>query len=82
MLVQAGCIAFQLLAATDWESALSFAAMLGAWIVTFTISAPCHRFLQRNGKDPETITCLIRTNWLRTVCWITVFAAGFMRAVN
>jgi len=82
MLVQAGCIAFQLLAAADWESALSFAAMLGAWIVTFTMSAPCHRYLQRNGKDPETMSRLIHTNWLRTGCWIAVWVAGFMGVVN
>jgi hypothetical protein len=82
MLMQAGCIAMQLLDAADWGNLLSAAAMLGAWIVTFTISAPCHRRLQHRGKDPEIITRLIHTNWLRTGCWIVVFVAGFVRAIN
>ena len=81
MFVQAGCIAVQLLEAVDWGNILSAAAMLGAWIVTFTLSVPCHRKLQQEGKDPEVINRLIHTNWLRTVCWIIVFAAGFVRSV-
>jgi hypothetical protein len=52
--------------------------MLGAWIVTFTLSAPCHRRLQQEGKNPEIIDRLIHTNWLRTACWLTVFSAGFI----
>jgi len=82
MLVQAGCIAVQLLTAVDGWTVLSAAAVLGAWSVTFTVSAPCHRRLQCKGRDTETIDRLIRTNWLRTVCWITAFAAGFMSTGN
>ena len=80
MLLQAGCIVVQLLEVADWETMLSAAALLGAWIVTFTLSVPCHRKLEHEGKDPETIGRLIHTNWLRTGCWIIVFAAGFVRA--
>ena len=76
MLVQAGCIAMQLLEAADWGNILSATAALGAWIVTFTLSAPYHRKLQQNGKDPEIINRLIYTNRLRTACWIIVFATG------
>ena len=82
MLAQAGCIALQLFAVADGVNMLSATAMLGAWIVTFTLSAPCHRKLQQEGKDPEIITRLIHTNWLRTACWIIVFAAGFVRATG
>lgn len=64
----------------DGRNKLSASVALGAWIVTFTLSAPCHRKLQHNGKDPEIIARLIHTNWLRMVCWITVFSAGLMRA--
>ncbi len=79
MLVQAGCIAVQLFTVVDWANILSATATLGAWIVTFTVSAPCHRRLQHEGKTPEIITRLIYTNWLRTGCWIIVFAAGFVQ---
>ena len=76
MLVQAGCIVVQLLEVADWGNMLSAAAALGAWIVTFTLSAPYHRKLKQEGKDPEIINRLIHTNWLRAACWIIVFAAG------
>lgn len=79
MLVQAGCIAIQLLESLDGGNILSAAAVLGAWVATFTLSVPCHRKLEIQGKDPETIERLIRTNWLRTACWLIVFAAGFFR---
>jgi hypothetical protein len=82
MLVQAGCIAVQLLDVADWPNVLSAIAVLGAWIVTFTVSAPGHQKLQHKGKDPEIITRLIHTNWLRTVCWITVFVTGFIRVAS
>jgi hypothetical protein len=78
MFIQAGCIVLQLLTSMDWTIILSAAAVLGAWAVTFTISAPCHQKLQRTGKNSEIITLLIRTNWLRTVCWVIAFAAGFL----
>ena len=78
MLVQAGCIAIQLLDIAAWGNILSAAAMLGAWIVTFTLSAPYHRKLQQEGKDPDIINRLIHTNWLRTTCWLIVFAAGLI----
>jgi len=44
----------------------------GAWLITFFISAPCHRILQ-GGKDTAVIDRLIRTNWLRTVFWTAAF---------
>ena len=82
MLIQAGCIALLLLTVASWSHILSAAAVLGAWIVTFTLSVPCHRKLENQGKDPEIIARLIHTNWLRTGCWIIAFAAGFVRAAG
>jgi hypothetical protein len=76
MLIQAGCITVQLLADADWGNILSAVTALGAWIVTCTLSAPYHRTLQHKGKDTQIINRLIQTNWLRTGCWITVFAVG------
>ncbi|TWU26226.1 hypothetical protein Pla52o_00790 [Novipirellula galeiformis] len=52
-----------------------FAASLiaTAWIATFVLSVPCHHRLQRSGYDVATIRRLVKTNWLRTVAWTTVF---------
>lgn len=47
-------------------------AVLGAWLVTFFISAPCHRILQ-DGKNTAVINRLIRTNWWRTFFWTVAF---------
>ena len=47
-------------------------AVLGAWVVTFLISAPCHRKLQQ-GKDHKLIGRLVKTNWWRTILWSGAF---------
>ena len=47
-------------------------AVLGAWAITFLISAPCHRILQE-GKDTLVIDRLVRTNWWRTLLWTVSF---------
>jgi hypothetical protein len=38
------------------------------WIVTFGAIAPLHSRIVR-GYDEHAIRVLIRTNWVRTVCW-------------
>lgn len=48
------------------------AAIAGAWIVTFTLSVPCHQKLQHSGYRIDTINRLVSTNWLRTLCWSLV----------
>lgn len=47
----------------------------GAWVITFLISAPCHRVLQQ-GKESAVINRLIRTNWIRTILWSLVFVTS------
>ena len=51
---------------------LKLIGVLSAWLITFFISAPCHRQLQR-GKNLEVIDRLIRTNWWRSFLWSFVF---------
>lgn len=47
-------------------------SVLGTWLITFLVSAPCHRKLQV-GKDHQVIDRLIRTNWWRTLLWSITF---------
>jgi hypothetical protein len=47
-------------------------AVLGAWGITFLVSAPCHRILQE-GKKTQMIDRLVRTNWWRTLLWTVSF---------
>ena len=51
---------------------LKLIGVLSAWLITFFISAPCHRQLQW-GKNLEVIDRLIRTNWWRSILWSFVF---------
>jgi hypothetical protein len=39
-----------------------------AWVVTFTLSVPCHKKLSEK-KDTYQIKRLIASNWLRTAAW-------------
>ena len=50
-------------------------AVLGAWAITFLISASCHRNLQE-GKVTLVIERLVRTNWWRTVLWTIAFVVS------
>jgi hypothetical protein len=38
------------------------------WIVTFGLIVPMHSKIMR-GYDAKAIQTLIRTNWIRTICW-------------
>ena len=43
-------------------------ALAGIWLVTFTVSVPCHRALL-GGFDEAAHRRLVRSNWIRTVLW-------------
>lgn len=47
---------------------LGFAMVLGIWGSTFLIQVPCHNKLIR-GFDNQALTCLVVTNWIRTLLW-------------
>ncbi|MGA1100314.1 MAG: hypothetical protein ACO3VB_00900 [Opitutales bacterium] len=52
--------------------ALSWAHLLFvgvAWLVTFLVSAPCHRRLMKDGKEDSVVERLIRTNYWRVLAW-------------
>lgn len=67
MLLQLGTELFSLVAGMpDWPRLLLIALV---WTMTATLSVPCHRNLYRLGRNPETITRLIVSNWLRTIIW-------------
>ncbi len=76
MLMQAGCIGLQLREKPDAATLAAAGSVLLAWLITFGISAPCHRQLQHEGKDETVIRRLISTNWLRTACWSLTWLLG------
>jgi hypothetical protein len=55
---------------------LSAAMIALCWASTFGLSVPCHARLQRFGKDLTVIRKLVRTNFIRTILWTTVFLIG------
>ena len=57
----------------DMLAWLKVIGVLGAWIVTFIVSAPCHRKLAKDGMQTQVVERLISTNWLRTFFWSFVF---------
>ncbi len=63
-------------------SGLSYLLMLSGiiiiWISSFSLSVPCHRKLQKNGKDQGVIKLLVQTNWVRTIVWTAVFVTGIV----
>ena len=76
MFSQVALVGVELLKSTNFFSAASAFFILIAWAVTFIYSAPTHNLLQQSGKESETISFLIRTNWPRTFAWTMVFILG------
>lgn len=51
---------------------VSLALVVVVWISTFAVQVPLHARLQRQATgtiDAEGVRLLVRTNWIRTVCW-------------
>jgi len=46
------------------------------WIASFSLSVPCHKKLQKRGKDQAVIKRLVQTNWIRTILWTAIFLTG------
>ena len=59
----------------DWSK---MAVVLGAWIVTFFVSAPFHRRLSQSGQDQVVIGSLLFTNWMRTFLWSGVLVISYL----
>lgn len=76
MLIQAACIALRLYLDPHTADIAAAGAVLAAWLVTFGISAPCHRKLQLIGRSEAVIARLIATNWWRTACWTLAWVLG------
>ena len=55
-----------------------FACLVIIWVSSFSLSVPCHKKLQDNGKDDIVIDRLVRTNWIRTALWTAVFFSGIL----
>lgn len=51
-----------------WAIWASVVLTLGTWASTFVLSVPQHRRLA-TGFDVAAHGVLVRTNWVRTVCW-------------
>lgn len=59
------------------------ALVAGLWLSTACVQMPLHGRLARDGHLPETVTALVRSNWLRTLLWSlrAAVAAWMLRAV-
>ena len=75
-LIEAASASFFIDDMLAWLKAMG---VLGAWIVTLVVSAPCHRKLSKDGMQTQVVNRLIRTNWLRTFLWTLVFVVSCLQ---
>jgi hypothetical protein len=59
-------------------SFLMLSGIVIIWISSFYLSVPCHKKLQKNGKDQAVIKRIVQTNWIRTILWTAVFLTGIV----
>ncbi|MEM9883862.1 MAG: hypothetical protein AAF800_13200 [Planctomycetota bacterium] len=83
MFVELGtAIALVQLSETPWPAAwgvLALVLVIAVWAVTFAVSVPAHRRLER-GFDPAAHRRLVVTNWARTALWSA--RAGLLAAMT
>ncbi len=79
MLAQATLVARHLVTAFSWIDAAAAGCILAAWIVTFTLSVPCHQQLKDQGNEPASVRRLVAGNGLRTLAWT---AAWILRLIK
>ena len=51
-----------------WACAGGFMLLLIVWLSTALIQVPCHQQLEQ-GFDIRAHRRLVRSNWIRTICW-------------
>ena len=51
-----------------WSVWMGISLMLMVWFSTVFVQVPCHRQLEQ-GFDVAVHRRLVRSNWLRTICW-------------
>ena len=72
-------LVLRLLATTPiFKYYLMLSCILIIWYASFSLSVPCHRKLQKSGKNVAVINRLILTNWVRTILWTVVFLTGIL----
>ena len=59
-----------------WLDRLVLALVLVGWALTFFVSVPLHRRIDKGDLDLSTRQALIRTNWPRTILWTGIFCLG------
>lgn len=52
-----------------WLTFAGVALVVALWISTLVVQMPLHARLARDGHEPDTVTRLVRSNWLRTLMW-------------
>ena len=77
MFVQGGVSIFQCLENPGIVQIIKLMMIVSAWIVTFTLSVPCHNELQKEGWNTASINRLIHTNRIRTVAWTGAMIIGW-----
>ena len=80
MLLQALCHGLLAVLHPSVMQWISSVAVLGAWAATVTLSVPCHQRLQTSGFQPDVVTRLIKTNWVRSFLWSLPFLSGIVQS--
>lgn len=79
MIAQLGLSLSLLASQSSFQNGLHACGAAATWLVTFLVSVPLHRHLERQGKQQNTIRKLVLSNWIRTTLWTLLFAQSLVR---
>ncbi|MEO0509273.1 MAG: hypothetical protein AAF065_05395 [Verrucomicrobiota bacterium] len=78
MFAQLPLVAWMTFQAPGLENIGALLCLLGCWLLTFGVSVPLHRKIERGDTSRETLQSLVDTNWPRTTLWTVAFVLGLM----
>jgi hypothetical protein len=71
LMILEGFTAFYLLKSSAPVYVVNFALLCGIWLSTFLLQVPMHKKILEGQDVEESIKKLIKTNYIRTVLWIS-----------
>lgn len=78
MFIQLPLLAWLNYQAPSGANLAALICVMACWGLTFGVSVPLHRKMDRGDTSSKTVQCLIRTNWPRTILWTAAFVLGLI----
>tara|TARA_R110001632_G_scaffold169592_1_gene288571 strand:+ start:2823 stop:3233 length:411 start_codon:yes stop_codon:yes gene_type:complete len=81
MLTQLGITIFQMIQAQNMYTITSIVLVLFLWGITLLKFAPMHHQISQGTTHQEFLSSLVKSNWIRTICWTILFVMSLVLGI-